>query len=148
MEPSERVRNEINKLLATHPSICKEQGKLVSYFRPGVGPYALRRIEVTVGTHYPMVAPRARVSPYDDIATDLLNYHIYSDGGICYMDEANWNPAIHNLPFVFSQSKQIVYQAIVQKPTPEFNFSLPSTDLLSALTRLQESLARYRGMTR
>lgn len=62
--------------------------------------------------YYPQCAPEAHVSPHEDLSGDIEKFHIYSDGKICYMHESEWDPRIHNLSFVFSQSKLIVSRAI------------------------------------
>jgi hypothetical protein len=111
-ELDDRVEVEVQKLLALHPDICRSGAHLVSYFQPGVGKYAVRRIEVFLDRYYPKCAPRARVSPYDDLFGDIYRCHVHTDGQICYMHECEWNPLIHNLAFVFSQSKHIIQKAI------------------------------------
>jgi len=103
---------EIRKLLSLHPDVHRSGRELVSDFRPGIGDYAVRKIAVVVDRYYPQCAPDAYVSPYDDISGDLPRLHIYDDGQVCFIRIWEWNSRIHNLSFVFSQSKLVVFGAI------------------------------------
>lgn len=106
----ERVRIEAHKLKTLHPEVIALEDKLVSYFDPGFR--GMRTIIVIPGKYYPHHPPQAFVKPYEDLRG---SEHIDENGKICYIKDKVWNPAIHNLTFVFSQCKRLIYEIPMRK---------------------------------
>ena len=125
MSRFERIEVEISKLTSLHSDIQRSRRHLISRFYPSKRSSSPRRIKVSIGYYYPECAPTAYVYPYDDIIGNIDINHIYSDGKICYMHENEWNSRLHNLAFVFSQSKLIVDKAVSRRSQSAPPWALP-----------------------